>query len=209
MNPTTPLQAAGMRVDPPPSVAIASGTSPAATATAEPPLDPPAARSARQALRVRPNRGAWVRHCWPNSGVVVLPTMMAPACFSRATATASVSGTWSLKISEPQVVRMPAVGTRSLTATGMPCNGPSVSPRITAASAARACVLAASAATVMKAFRTGWLRSMRPSVASINSTGESWRLRISAASSRAEVKAGSFSGMACGVVMASSPSPLQ
>src|SRR6478609_9968640 len=111
LNPTTPLHAAGMRVDPPPSVATAIGTRPAATATADPPLEPPELRSARQALRVRPNNGACVRHCWPNSGVVVLPTTMAPACFNLATTVASLSGTCSLKISEPHVVRRPSVGT--------------------------------------------------------------------------------------------------
>src|SRR6516162_10118000 len=36
LKPTTPLQAAGIRVEPPPSVATAIGTRPAATATAEP-----------------------------------------------------------------------------------------------------------------------------------------------------------------------------
>ena len=56
-SPTTPLQAAGIRVEPPPSVATASGAIPLATATAAPPLEPPAQRSARQALRVRPNSG--------------------------------------------------------------------------------------------------------------------------------------------------------
>src|SRR5262252_10035738 len=61
LNPTTPLHAAGIRVEPPPSVAIAIGTRPAATATAEPPLDPPELRSARQALHVHPNSGASVR----------------------------------------------------------------------------------------------------------------------------------------------------
>src|SRR6516162_7992205 len=39
LKPTTPLQAAGMRVEPPPSVATAIGTRPAATATAEPELE--------------------------------------------------------------------------------------------------------------------------------------------------------------------------
>src|ERR1700731_4543318 len=51
LNPTMPLHAAGMRVEPPPSVATASGTRPAATATAEPPELPPEVRSPRQALR--------------------------------------------------------------------------------------------------------------------------------------------------------------
>src|SRR6478736_8758514 len=92
--PTTPLQAAGIRVDPPPSVATASGAIPQATATAAPPLEPPLERSALQALRVRPNKGESVRHLLPNSGVVVLPIRIAPAARSRATDTASWSGTF-------------------------------------------------------------------------------------------------------------------
>ena len=42
LNPTTPQQAAGMRIEPPESVPSAASTSPAASAAAEPPLDPPA-----------------------------------------------------------------------------------------------------------------------------------------------------------------------
>ena len=39
--PTSPHSDAGMRIEPPPSVAVATPTSPAATAAAEPPLEPP------------------------------------------------------------------------------------------------------------------------------------------------------------------------
>src|SRR5690606_36924570 len=42
LRPTTPTVAAGMRIDPPPSDAGARGRSPAATAVAAPPLEPPA-----------------------------------------------------------------------------------------------------------------------------------------------------------------------
>ena len=94
-SPTSPLAAAGMRVEPPPSVAMPIGPMPAATATAAPPLDPPEVRSAVQALRVLPNSGASVRHLWPNSGVVVLPNSTAPAALTRAAATASSVGTLS------------------------------------------------------------------------------------------------------------------
>ena len=92
---TTPLAAAGMRVEPPPSVATPIGPMPAATATAAPPLEPAEVRSALQALRVRPNSGESVSALWPNSGVVVLPNRMAPACFIRAAQTASSLGTLS------------------------------------------------------------------------------------------------------------------
>ena len=42
LMPTSPLMLAGMRIEPPPSLPCANGTIPAATATAAPPLDPPA-----------------------------------------------------------------------------------------------------------------------------------------------------------------------
>jgi hypothetical protein len=43
-----------MRIEPPPSVAVATATSPAATAAADPPLDPPGERSSAHGLRVAP-----------------------------------------------------------------------------------------------------------------------------------------------------------
>ncbi len=43
-----------MRIDPPPSLAWAIGTMPAATAAAEPPLEPPVECSVFQGLRVGP-----------------------------------------------------------------------------------------------------------------------------------------------------------
>ena len=42
LSPTIPQQLAGIRIDPPPSEPCASGTSPAETADADPPLEPPA-----------------------------------------------------------------------------------------------------------------------------------------------------------------------
>ena len=51
-RPTTPLAAAGMRVEPPPSVAMPIGPMPAAIATAAPPLEPADVRSAKVELEV-------------------------------------------------------------------------------------------------------------------------------------------------------------
>jgi hypothetical protein len=50
-RPTMLLRPAGTRPEPAVSVPSASGTIPAATATAEPELDPPGTRSARKVLR--------------------------------------------------------------------------------------------------------------------------------------------------------------
>ncbi len=62
--------------------------------------------------------------------MLALPTMVAPASFSRLTTVASYGGTYSESISEPQVVRTPSVEMLSLTATVWPASGPSSSPSI-------------------------------------------------------------------------------
>ncbi len=54
LYPTRPQQLAGMRTEPPPSDDVASGTSPAASAAALPPLDPPGDRCGFHGLRVAP-----------------------------------------------------------------------------------------------------------------------------------------------------------
>ena len=50
LRPTTPQQLAGIRIDPPPSEPWATGTSPAETAAAAPPLEPPAIRVVSQGV---------------------------------------------------------------------------------------------------------------------------------------------------------------
>src|SRR5215468_5935234 len=54
LSPTRPHMLAGPRIEPPPSLAWATGTIPAATAAAAPPLDPPALCARLQGLRVGP-----------------------------------------------------------------------------------------------------------------------------------------------------------
>ena len=54
-SPNNPQFEAGIRIDPPLSVAWAAGTTPIATATAEPPLEPPALRVGSKGLGVTPN----------------------------------------------------------------------------------------------------------------------------------------------------------
>ena len=53
-SPTRPQQDAGIRIEPPPSLAWAIATMPAATAAAEPPLDPPVECSVLHGLRLAP-----------------------------------------------------------------------------------------------------------------------------------------------------------
>ena len=54
LRPTSPHSLAGMRIEPPPSLACAAATSPAATAAAEPPLEPPVECARFHGLRVGP-----------------------------------------------------------------------------------------------------------------------------------------------------------
>ncbi len=54
LNPTTPQKAAGRRIEPIVWVPSASGQRPAATAAAEPLLDPPGVCSGLRGLRVGP-----------------------------------------------------------------------------------------------------------------------------------------------------------
>src|SRR4029079_10322467 len=80
-----PQKAAGMRSDPPPSLPSVIGTTPAATAAAEPELDPPVVREGSQGLRVVPDSSECEDAFHPSSGVVFLPTMIAPAASARST----------------------------------------------------------------------------------------------------------------------------
>src|SRR5262245_27793978 len=102
LNPTSPQNAAGMRVEPPPSLAVAAGTRPAATAAALPPLDPPGVRAGFQGLRATPNALVLVKLSVPNSGAAVLPSGTAPAARSRDTwIESSATGPRPTKGSEP------------------------------------------------------------------------------------------------------------
>src|SRR6266851_4571852 len=108
-----PQKLAGIRMEPAPSEPSESGARPAATAAADPPLDPPGVIFVSHGLRVGPTTRLSVAPFQPNSGVLVLPTMMAPAVRNRSTTGASSSGTKSAKTSEPRVVLTPRVYIRS------------------------------------------------------------------------------------------------
>jgi hypothetical protein len=95
--------AAGMRTDPAVSVPVVAGTIRAASAAAEPPLDPPAERSSAQGLPtwsvVPPNA---------NSCVCVWPTSTMLAARSRAHATQSSSATLASSMRLDAVTGSPA-----------------------------------------------------------------------------------------------------
>jgi hypothetical protein len=94
-KPTMLQNAAGLRSDPPVSLPSAIGTIPLASATAAPPLLPPHVLETSYGFRVAPKTGLKVCDPDPNSGVFVLPSVMAPAARMRVTIGASRSGTRS------------------------------------------------------------------------------------------------------------------
>ena len=97
-----------MRMDPPPSPPPASGTMPAATAAAEPPLEPPAVRPRSHGLLVGPKASGSVYGSRPNSGRLVLPTNTNPAARKRRTISLSRGCGTSRRIRVPQLVGTPS-----------------------------------------------------------------------------------------------------
>src|SRR5438477_12442466 len=129
LMPNRPVNAQGMRIEPPPSVPTASGPIPEATAAAAPPEEPPGVFRGFQGLRVIPVSGLSVTPFQPNSGVVVLPSSTAPFSRSRATAGASsFHGPFASTVFEPGSVGQPRVNSRSLVDTGTPSSNPFGSP---------------------------------------------------------------------------------
>src|SRR5690606_7310407 len=97
----------------------AAGTSPAATAADEPPDEPPGVYCAPHGLRVWPKAAPLVNGSCPYSQVLVLPTITAPAAFSRRTDSAS-SDFGSKSPTTPNAVGSPAISVSSLIAIGTP-----------------------------------------------------------------------------------------
>src|SRR5258708_26042586 len=85
LSPNRPQHAAGMRIEPRPSLAWASGTMPAATAEAEPPDEPPEIWSGFHGLRQGPKEADSAVPDIPNSGVLVLARNTAPLARYPAT----------------------------------------------------------------------------------------------------------------------------
>ena len=163
---------------------------PHATAAAPPPDEPPHVLSRSYGLRVTPNTLLNVWLPAPNSGVLVLPIMIAPWARSRVTSTWSSSGTLCAKIGEPNVVRTPLVGTRSLKAIGRPATMPCGPFR---RSIALAALIASSGRNVTMALTCGFTRSICAMKARVNSVADTLRERIICASFLAGVKHSSMS----------------
>src|SRR5215467_7497061 len=101
LMPATPQSAAGIRMEPPVSVATAAGTSPAATAAADPPLEPPQMKSGLCGFLVPEPLGSTVVMPQPNSCERVSPTITAPARLSRLTTSESADATAPARAMEP------------------------------------------------------------------------------------------------------------
>ena len=85
------MWAAGIRIDPPPSLPWLKGQTPAAVIDEAPPDEPPGEWRGFQGLRVVPCNGESVSAFQPNSGVVLLPMIGMPAARRRAAIGASSS----------------------------------------------------------------------------------------------------------------------
>src|SRR5271157_44016 len=80
-NPTVPHRLAGCRMEPPVSVPRAATQRPAATAAAEPPLEPPGIRDRSHGFFVTWNEEFSVDDPMANSSMLSLPRWMKPLCF--------------------------------------------------------------------------------------------------------------------------------
>ena len=124
LRPNSPHAEAGIRIEPPPSLAAAHGTMPAATAAAEPPEEPPGVWSVSQGLRVGPYRCGSVTPLAPNSGLLVLPNTTRPASTQRRTTSAVSAAGTRASARLPPLVGIPARSWwRSLSRNGTPAKG--------------------------------------------------------------------------------------
>ena len=186
LSPTRPQHEAGMRIEPPPSLAWASVTIPAATAAAAPPLEPPLERPGSQGLRVAPWASGSVVGRIPSSGVFVRPTITKPASRKRRASQVSSDSiqSRSRRKAMPSCIGSPAVWqARSLTRKGTPRNGPS----------AGSLASAFSKSGWITAFSSPSRASMRAMAASISSRGEASPERTSSACAVASTTAGPYS----------------
>src|SRR5512132_3520286 len=113
-----------MRIEPPVSEPIAAGTSPAATATAEPLDEPPGTRCV---LLSHGFHGVPIGSLRPqppnaNSTMCVLPIGIIPAAITRSTTVAVVSELRPSQLFAPAVVCRPLQCSRSLSAIGKPAS---------------------------------------------------------------------------------------
>src|SRR3989338_831008 len=115
-------------MEPPVSVPSATNARSAATATADPPDDPPATHSKSHGFLVGPKQECSVDAPHANSSKLVFPNITIPAALSRATDVASYGGTNVFNPGEAHVVLIPRVLNKSLIANGTPSKIPNSPP---------------------------------------------------------------------------------
>src|SRR6185437_2710420 len=113
-SPTKPFMDAGQLIEPSVSVPMAAAAMPAATAAADPELDPHAVRSSAYGLRVSPPTALHpLLECsermFAHSDRLVRPRITAPARVRFSTTVALASRTLRARASDPAVVGRPAI----------------------------------------------------------------------------------------------------
>ena len=126
----------------------------------------------------------------PNSVVVVLPRITAPAAFRPTTMGASSCTGVASVVRLPRRVGKPATSTRSLTVVGTPSSGPIGRPARQRAALSRAW-RAASGFMQAKALMWGLSRATRSVTACSTSTGDRRRRAKASSIASAESRAGS------------------
>src|SRR5665811_2393159 len=127
--PTVPVMAAGWRIEPPVSVAVAPMQSRAATAADEPPDEPPGTSlapepSRRHGLTAGPEKLVSLDEPVANSSWLSLPIITAPSAQRLAVTVDSYGGVRPPRMCEQAVVRTSLVQNRSLMPSGMPSSAP-------------------------------------------------------------------------------------
>src|SRR5581483_4375138 len=135
LRPTSPQQADGTRIEPPPSEPSASAAIPAATAAAPPPVEPPVVIPGWRGFCGVGNASGSVNGPIASSGSCDLPLTTQPAARRRRTSSSSCVAGSSEVAAAPWRAGRPATSTLSLTATGTPARGSEGSAAVASASA--------------------------------------------------------------------------
>src|SRR3989344_1038497 len=126
LNPTTPQNAAGCLIEPPVSEPSAPAHISAATATAEPPEEPPGTLDVSWGFFVRPYPEFSVEEPIANSSMFVRPIMTAPAFLSFFVTAESYDARYDPRMREAAEHIFPSMRILSLRAIGTPHRGGSV-----------------------------------------------------------------------------------
>eukprot|EP00659_Diplonema_papillatum_P011539 gene11538-biopygen11592 len=144
LNPTTPQNAAGIRIDPPMSVPMPIGDAWAASSPPSPPLEPPTVRVRSKGFCAVPQialkLSGSIRHC----GMFDLTNGMPPAACSIVTKTDVRSSGLNTRAANPHVESYPFMSNWSFTENGTPCNGPRSFPAFSSRSQSLASRIASS-----------------------------------------------------------------